>query len=65
MDRHDYRQRAEDLRRMAVRAIKRRAPGVMPPAECVLYGERCERAADAMDRAADDCYLEATERAVA
>ena len=56
---------AESLRREAVRAMKRRAPGVMAPASCVLAGEELYRAAEAYDRAADDCYLSTYNRAVA
>jgi len=56
---------AETLRREAVRAMKRRAPGVMAPAECIMHGEELYRAADAYDRQADDCYLNTYNRAVA
>ena len=56
---------AESLRREAVRAQKRRAPGVMAPVECILHGEDLLRAAEAYDRAADEAYLNTYNRAVA
>lgn len=52
------RELARVYRRSAVRACKRRGVdiAVMPPSACVLYAERCEIAADALDRMADKMF---------
>jgi len=66
MDRgNKMRQIAETLRREAVRSMKRRAPGVPAPVDCILHGEDLMRAAEAYDRAADEAYLSTYNRAVA
>jgi len=59
------RQIAETMRREAVRAMKRRAPSVPAPVDCILHGEELYRAAEAYDRAADEMYLNTYNRAVA